>query len=161
MNVVAQQAWYRLYSFMTLRGALSLLVVLAAMIPLVYVISNALHLDLAGWRGLWSSRLPGLLWNTLSLAVLVAAGCFVLGVSAAWWVARREFPGRRLAVWLMVMPLTIPTYVFAYIYTVLLDDDGWLGQLWIALFGTSPPELFNIAGVTFVLTLAGLSAIRP
>ena len=68
MNVVAQQAWYRLYSFMTLRGALSLLVVLAAMIPLVYVISNALLLDLAGWRGLWSSRLPGLLWNTLSLA---------------------------------------------------------------------------------------------
>ena len=159
MNVVAQQAWYRLYSFMTLRGALTLLVVLAAIIPLIYVVSSSMGLDLEGWRGLWSSRLPALLWNTLSLAVLVAIGCFVLGVSAAWWVTRREFPGRRLAVWLMVMPLTIPTYVFAHIYTVLLDDDGWLGQLWISLFGSSPPELFNVAGATFVLTLAGFSYV--
>jgi len=93
------------------------------------------------------------------LAVLVAAGCFVLGVSAAWWVARREFPGRRLAVWLMVMPLTIPTYVFAHIYTELLEDRGWLGQLWLTLFGSVPPELFNIVGVTFILTLAGFSYV--
>ena len=157
--LVLQQTWYRLHSFVTLRGALALLVVLAAVIPLIFVLTSSLGLDLDGWRGLWSSRLPGLLWNTLSLAMLVAAGCFVLGVSAAWWVARREFPGRRLAVWLMVMPLTIPTYVFAHIYTELLEDRGWLGQLWLSLFGTVPPELFNIAGVTFVLTLAGFSYV--
>jgi len=159
MSVLVQQAWYRLHSFLTLRGSLALLVVLAAIIPLLFVISSSLDLDLAGWQGLWSSRLPALLGNTLSLAVLVAAGCFVLGVSAAWWVARREFPGRRLAVWLMVMPLTIPTYVFAHIYTELLEYRGWLGQLWLTLFGSVPPELFNIVGVTFILTLAGFSYV--
>jgi len=143
----------------SLRGALAFGVVLAAAIPLMYVIISSLGLDLAAWQGLWNNRLPGLFWNTLSLAVLVAAGCFVLGVSAAWWISRREFPGRRLATWLMVMPLTIPTYVFAHIYTVLMEDTGWLGQLWVALFGSAPPELFNIAGITFILTLAGFSYV--
>ena len=148
MNVVAQQAWYRLYSFMTLRGALTLLVVLAAIIPLVYVIASALHLNLADWQGLWSSRLPGLLWNSLSLAVLVAAGCFVLGVSAAWWVTRREFPGRRLAVWLMVMPLTIPTYVFAHIYTVLLDDEFCLENEWVCRLRPDPGRFLLCVSVS-------------
>lgn len=143
----------------SLRGVLAFIVVAAAAIPLVYVVLSSFGLDLAGWSRLWSNRLPGLMWNTLSLAVLVAAGCFVLGVSAAWWVTRREFPGRRIAIWLMVMPLTIPTYVFAHIYTVLLEDNGWLGVIWLRLFGSDPPELFNILGVTFVLTLAGFSYV--
>ena len=109
---------------------------------------------------LWSSRLPGLLWNTLSLALLVGVGAMLLGVSAAWWVSRRDFAGRRLAVWLMILPLTIPTYVFAHIYTSLLETDGWLGQLWHLLFPDTPiPELYNIAGVTFVLTLASFSYV--
>ncbi len=148
-------------SRMTLRGALSLLVVLLAAIPLVFVIYSSLQLDSEGWAGLWSSRLPGLLWNTLSLSVLVGLGSMVLGVSAAWWITRREFPGRRLAIWLMVLPLTIPTYVFAHIYTTMFDDSGWIGQAWQWLFGQALaiPDLFNVVGVSFILTLAGFSYV--
>jgi len=32
-------------------------------------------------------------------------GSFVLGVSTAWLIARREFRGRRAVIWLMVLPL--------------------------------------------------------
>ncbi|VAW93951.1 Ferric iron ABC transporter, permease protein [hydrothermal vent metagenome] len=136
-------------------------VVLAAAIPLLYVVWNSLQLSVPQWLGLWTSRLPMLLWNTLSLALLVALGSVLLGVSSAWLIARREFIGRRLAVWLMVLPLTIPTYVFAHIYTTLLEYDGWLGQLWIALFGSDQylPDLFNVWGVTLILTLAGFSYV--
>lgn len=135
--------------------------VLVAVIPLLFVIYNSGQLSTAQWLNLWSSRLPGLLWNTLSLSVLVAIGSFVLGVSAAWWITRRDFTGKRLAIWLMVLPLTIPTYVFAHIYTTLLEEDGWLGQLWQTVFGSDsyPPELFNIVGVTFILSLAGFSYV--
>ena len=71
-----------------------------------------------------------------------------------------EFPGRRIAIWLMVLPLTIPTYVFAHIYTIMLEEEGWLGQLWLTLFpGTAIPEIFNIFGVTLVLVLAGFSYV--
>lgn len=145
---------------LTLRGMLSLLVVLLAAIPLLFVVYSSTQLDATSWAGLWTSRLPGLLWNTLSLAVLVGIMSLLLGVSAAWWVARRQFPGRRIAIWLMVLPLTIPTYVFAHIYTSMFDDTGWLGQAWLWLFpNTDIPDLYNITGVTFVLTLAGFSYV--
>jgi len=142
-------------------GGLATLVVTLAIIPLLFVIYNSLQLSASQWAGLWSSRLPGLLQNTLALAVLVSIGCVTLGVSAAWWVCRREFPGRKLAVWLMVLPLTIPTYVFAHIYTSLLEEDGWLGRLWILLTGnaSSIPDVYNIWGVTLVLSLAGFSYV--
>lgn len=151
----------RLNTRITLRGMLSLAVVVCTVVPLVYVIVNALQLTPLDWLGLWTSRLPVLLWNTLSLAALVAIGCLTLGVSAAWWISRHDFIGRRVAIWLMILPLTIPTYVFAHIYTVLLEDNGWLGQLWQWLFGmeSAPPELYNIFGVGFVLTLAGFSYV--
>ena len=142
------------------RGFLALAVVLIAAIPLLFVLSSSSQLSLQQWLNLWSNRLPELLWNTLSLALLVAIGSMLLGVSAAWWISRRQFRGRRLAIWLMVLPLTIPTYVFAHIYTIMLEDDGWLGQLWLFLFpGTAIPEIFNIFGVTFVLVLAGFSYV--
>jgi len=132
-------------------------VVLITAIPLLFVLYNSLQLSADQWSGLWSSRLPALLGNTLSLAILVALGCLILGVSSAWLVARREFVGKSAAIWLLVLPLTIPTYVFAHIYATLLDDEGWIGRYWIALFGQPPPDIYNVWGVALVLSLAGFS----
>ncbi len=142
-------------------GFFSVLVVLIAIIPLLFIIQNSLQLSAEKWLGLWSARLPELLWNTLSLATLVALGCLFLGVSSAWLITRRDFKGKKLATWLMVLPLAIPTYVFAHIYTVMLDSDGWLGQAWTNVFGSQVaiPDLYNIGGVTLVLSLAGFSYV--
>lgn len=142
-------------------SATSGMVVLVAAIPLLYVVVTSLHLSADRWAELWSNRLPLLLGNTLLLVVLVAAGALLLGVSSAWLVARREFPGRRIALWLMVLPLAIPTYVFAYIYTGLLDDDGWLGALWHAAFGpeAAVPDIYNAVGVAAILALSGFSYV--
>ena len=72
-----------------------------ATIPLLFVVYSSFQLSTPDWLGLWSNRLPRLLWNTLRLAFLVAIVCFVIGVSSAWLIARRDFPGRKLAIWLM------------------------------------------------------------
>ena len=142
-------------------GLLATVIVVIAAVPLVFVIYSSSQLSLPGWQSLWSVRLPGLLWNTLSLAVLVAIGCFLLGVSSAWFIARRYFVGRRLAIWLMILPLAIPTYVFAHIYTILLEEEGWLGRLWISVFGQAVaiPDIYSIGGVTFILSIAGFSYV--
>lgn len=150
--------WFK--SRFTTRGLLTVLVVSLAAVPLFFVVHSSLQLSVERWIGLWTSRLPGLIWNTLTLAVLVAMGAFILGVSSAWLIVRREFTGRRLAIWLLVLPLTIPTYVFAHIYTILLEPSGWLGGLWVAVFGeASLPGLYNVFGVGFVLSLAGFSYV--
>src|SRR3989338_3971932 len=79
-------------------------------LPLFYVAYMALAADAAIWNRLWTTRIPELLFNTTALAIGVAAGTLVLGVSLAWLVARREFPGRRIWEWALVLPLAIPTY---------------------------------------------------
>jgi len=137
------------------------LVTMGAAIPLLFVFNSTLQLTPERWAMLWSSRLPGLLWNTLSLAGLVAVCCLLLGVPSAWLITRREFPGRRLAVWLMVLPLAIPTYVFAHIYTELFEPAGWLGQLWTTVFGEALPipDIYSMGGATLALTLGGFSYV--
>lgn len=140
-------------------GFLAGVVVLVAAIPLLFVISNALQLSTERWLSLWTGRLPSLLWNTLVLAIAVAFGCFLIGVSCAWLIARRDFAGRRVALWLLVLPLTIPTYVFAYIYSSLLSRDGWIGALWFRVFSRDVPDLYNLWGVSLILSLAGFSYV--
>lgn len=139
----------------------AVLVTLCAAIPLLFVVYSSIQLPAGRWSVLWSNRLPGLLWNTLSLAGLVAIGTLVLGISSAWLVARRNFPGRRLAVWLMVLPLAIPSYVFAHIYTELFEPDGWLGSAWQTVFADviAIPDIYSMGGAALVLTLGGFSYV--
>src|SRR5581483_11691541 len=58
-------------------------------------------------------------------------------------VVRYEFAGRRMWEWALVLPLTMPTYVLAYIYSYLLSPGGPL-----PLFS---PQSY--AGVVMVMTL--------
>lgn len=155
------KAWQAMARRVGWLGALATVVVLVAAVPLLFVIVSSSQLSLSGWQALWSQRLPGLLWNTLSLAVLVAVFSFILGVSSAWLIARRNFVGRKVATWLMILPLAIPTYVFAHIYTILFEDDGWIGKAWLAIFGDSVaiPDLYSVGGVTFILSIAGFSYV--
>lgn len=152
---------YRVFRRPTVAPLLAFVVVALAAVPLLFVLKSSAALDAQQWAGLWSNRLPGLLRNTLVLSFWVAVGCFILGVSAAWLVTRRAFAGRQLALWLMILPLTVPTYVLAHIYTVLLDSDGWLGRLWINVFGDSVaiPNLYSTGGVALILSLAGFSYV--
>ncbi len=136
-------------------------VVAFAAIPLIFVVYNSLSLPAEKWLIFWNSRIPELLWNTLSLATVVAIGSLFLAIPAAWFIARRDFPGRRIAIWLMVLPLAIPTYVFAHIYTALLEEEGWLGQLWLMLFGdaTTIPEPYGFLGAACILSMASFSYV--
>ena len=139
-------------------SALQLMVMASAaliLLPLGYVTMLALSADLAVWQRLWATRVPELLFNTVSLAGAVAAITLVLGVLTAWMVTRFEFPGRRLWEVALVLPLTMPTYVLAYVYNYLLGYNGPVEQLWQMMAGpqariVSPQSFW---GVTFVMAL--------
>ncbi len=106
---------------------------------------------LASWRTpmddvfvhLLTTELSGVLMNTLTLVMGVAAGTTVLGVSLAWLTATAEFPGRTLFNGALVLPLAIPTYVLAFVNIALFDDTG---PIPIGIRGTF--------GIIFVMTMA-------
>jgi iron(III) transport system permease protein len=105
------------------------------LLPLGYVTAQALLADPAVWSRLWATRIPELLFNTVSLAASVAVITLALGVSTAWLVTRVEFPGRRLWEGALVLPLAMPTYVLAYVYSYLLGFGGPAEYLWQLVAG--------------------------
>ena len=141
-----------------LSSPLQLIVLASAgfiLLPLGYVISQALQADSEIWARLWATRIPELLSNTIWLAGSVACLTLILGVSTAWLVTRVDFPGRRLWEGALVLPLAMPTYVLAYVYSYLLGFGGPVEHLWQAVAGPQA-RIFSphsYLGVTLVMTL--------
>lgn len=124
-------------------------------LPLGYVMVLALTADPAVWARLWATRIPELLANTVSLAGAVALLTLMLGVSTAWLVTRFDFPGRRLWEAALILPLAMPTYVLAYVYTYLLGFGGPMDRAW-QLWAGPQSHLFSpqsFWGATLVMAL--------
>ena len=123
--------------------------------PLAYVVYSAMTGDLSQAGNLWNTRLPELLTNTFSLALGVALTTLTLGVSTAWVITRYQFWGRTFWDWGFVLPLAIPSFVLAYVYSYLLDTAGPVEQTWQWL--THPeariPSPYSFTGALVVMTL--------
>ena len=59
----------------------------------------------------------------------------VVGVVTAWLTAMHDFPGRRVFEWALVLPLAMPAYVLAYVYTDFLQFVGPLQTALREAFG--------------------------
>lgn len=61
---------------------------------------------------------------TLGLAVAITGASFVVGMPAAWLLARRTFPGRGMLRVLLAVPFVLPTVVVASAFLALLGPRG-------------------------------------
>ena len=101
---------------------------------------------------LWSTVGVGYVVGTLKLCALVGVGAGVIGGSAAFLVTMVDFPGRRAVAALLAFPLAMPAYVAAYAYGDMLSPFG-AGAVALAAFGLPTPDLRNLGGAAFILTL--------
>ena len=76
------------------------------------------------WQHLADTVLLEFIGNTLILAVFVALGVTLFGVTCAWLTSMTEFPGRRFFEWALILPMAMPAYVLAYVYTDYLQFVG-------------------------------------
>jgi iron(III) transport system permease protein len=136
------------------------LIAVAALVlaPLVSLVRIALQGDPDIWSHLAAYVLPPALIDTMLLLGGVAAVTTVLGVGAAWMVTAHEFPARNALIWLLPLPLAIPTYIVAYVYVDLLDALGPVQNFLRALFGWQSPaghrflEIRSLGGAIFVMS---------
>ncbi|NKE72687.1 iron ABC transporter permease [Nitrospiraceae bacterium HYJII51-Mn-bac16s-1-B09] len=108
------------------------------------------------WLHFVQTSLVTLLANTFWLLLGVGVGTTFLGVSLAWLTAACDFPGRKWLDWALMLPLSLPPYVVAFVGIGLLDFTGpvqtqlrsWLGAepLWF-------PKIRSTGGVIAVMTL--------
>ncbi|MEM6266267.1 MAG: iron ABC transporter permease [Pseudomonadota bacterium] len=104
------------------------------------------------------SVLPLYVINTLALMTLTGAIAGVIGTGCAWLIVATEFPGRRVLAWALVLPLAVPAYLGAYLYSDLLEFSGPVQTGLRALTGWSArdywfPEVRSLPGGAIILAL--------
>ncbi|MCX9155474.1 iron ABC transporter permease [Niveibacterium sp. 24ML] len=103
----------------------ALLIALLTSLP---VLSVSLNLFAGGTSATWSHLMQTVLGdyirNSLWLCAGVGCGVALVGVATAWLTSMHDFPGRRVFEWALVLPLAMPAYVMAYVYTDLLQFVG-------------------------------------
>ena len=116
--------------------AVAVIVALLAGLP---VASVGLNIFVGGTSATWShlaaTVLPEYILNSLWLCLGVGVGVGTLGVTTAWLTAMHDVPGRRFFEWALVLPLAMPAYVMAYVYTDFLQFVGPLQTALREAFG--------------------------
>jgi iron(III) transport system permease protein len=101
--------------------------------------------------------LPGYVWTSLGLCIVVGIGVALIGGATAAAVTLFDFPGRRTFEWALLLPLAMPAYVVAYAYTDFLQFSGPL-QSWVrASFGLQGrvfPEVRSLGGAALVFVFS-------
>ncbi|MFM5711265.1 MAG: ABC transporter permease [Aeromonas veronii] len=143
------------FGWMTGSWAIALLLGL----PVIALLFSAFSAEGELFRHLADTVLLDYLGNTLGLVVGVVLLSLLFGVPTAWLVAMCQVPGRRALQWALMLPMAMPSYIVAYVYTDLLDYSGPLQAGLRALFGwNSPadywfPAIRSLGGAAWVLAL--------
>jgi iron(III) transport system permease protein len=139
--------------------AVSWLLSLLLFLPLLAIVWQSFGDDQDVFAQLWQTVLPDYLLNTLLLVVGVATLSMFIGVPIAWLVAMCQFPLRRFYVWGMLLPLAMPSYVVAFVYTDLLEYAGPIQSTMREFFGWNSAQDYaffdvrTLSGATVMLAL--------
>ena len=138
-------------------GTLLLAFFIAA--PLLAVSTFALQPSGDIWHHLLTTVLSRYVMTTMGLMVGVGIGTLLIGTATAWLVTLCRFPGRRIVEWALLLPMAMPTYVVAYVYTDVFEFAGPVQTLSRNIFGWESsrdywfPEIRSLGGAIFVMTL--------
>ncbi len=125
--------------------------------PVMVILLSGFQAEIEIWTHIRQYVLPDLVKNTVILIIGVMFTTAVLGISLAWLTSFYDFFGRRIFHRILLLPLAIPAYVMAFIYTGLLDFSGPV-QTFIrsTIPSIAPyfPQIRSAWGVTAVISLS-------
>ncbi len=113
-----------------------MVVSIAVVLPLCFLLLQAAQV---GWANLHALLFRGLtaqlIWDTVSLTVVVTFLCALVGTVAAWVVERTDLPGRHIWAVLLVIPIGIPDFVVSFGWRAILPAFGgfWAATLVMTL----------------------------
>jgi sulfate transport system permease protein len=98
------------------------------LLPLVAVFTEALR---KGWELYFSSLADPETLSAIKLTLTAAAIAvplnLVFGVSAAWLIAKHEFPGKQFLITLIDLPFSVSPVVAGLMYVLVFGANGWFG----------------------------------
>jgi putative spermidine/putrescine transport system permease protein len=115
------------------------------------------RLAAAGWEGqgagghaaaITEPRYLAALRDTVLLSTGVAACSVALAAVVGGFLARHRFPGRRLLVALLTLPLAFPGVVVGYMVILLAGRQGLIGGITEPLISERVVFAYSLAGLT-------------
>lgn len=137
----------------------TLAVALVVVLPTLWVVGIAAGPSGDIWAHLVDTVLWRLVWTTLVLMVGVGFGTFVIGTGTAWIVTMCRFPGQKIFEWALLIPMAVPAYVIAYVFTDLLEYSGPIQGMIREAFGFETrrdywfPDIRSLGGAIAMMTL--------
>jgi len=105
-------------------SALAVFTAALVALPVLAIIVLAAQPAPGLWQHLIDYVLPLALRDTALLLFGVGLVALIAGAGTAWLISLHDFPGRGLLLWLLPLPLAIPTYIAAYVYVDLFEPLG-------------------------------------
>ena len=136
-------------------------VTLLLVMPILALVMSAFSVDESGsFKHLIDTVLLDYTVTTLVViaGVLLLSFCFAL--PSAWFIACCDFPSRGVLQWALMLPLALPPYIIAIVYTDLLDFSGpiqqFLRQLmqWQSISDYYFPDIRTTNGAIVILSLS-------
>lgn len=129
--------------------------------PILSIFLSAFTIDESGsFQHLLDTVLSIYISNTLLLILCVVLLSIFFALPCAWFVACCEFPTRKTLQWVLMLPLAMPPYIIAIVYTDLLDFAGPVQITLRALFDWQSasdyyfPDIRTLIGASVILALA-------
>jgi len=135
----------------------SWLLALLLFIPILALLALSFAPDGDIFTHLWHTVLLDYSLNTLVLLLLVAVLVLVMALPAAWLMAMCELPGKKILQWALILPLAMPAYIVAAVYTELFEYSGPVQAFLRFSFGWQSPsdywffDIRSLGGAAFVL----------
>lgn len=92
----------------------------------------------AAWK---EFQLGDVLWVTAEVVLAVVALSILIGVPAAYALARREFAGKKLVMLLFILPLIIPPITYGIPMATVMYKVHLAGTLWGVILANMVPAL--------------------
>ena len=130
----------------------TVLTVVLLVLPFIFVIGTAFSFTLESWY--YSSQLLLLyVKNTSIILVGVCLLTLLIGISTAWLVSVYDFPFRKNFEWILILPLSIPTFINAISYVGLTDYAGPIRIFLRWLNADIYMEIMNHTGAIIIMSL--------
>ena len=126
--------------------------------PILAILGFLFYPSSDTWQHLADTVLADYVSNSLLLMLGVAVGAGSIGICTAWLTSMYSFPGRKLFIWSLLLPLAMPAYIIAFTYTGMFEVAGpvqeWIRETFNLRYGEYWfPEIRSLGGAITMLSL--------
>lgn len=133
------------------------LLVLLISIPIFIVLYNLILPSNENWTHIYNYLLKEYVINSLKLIFGTAILSSLLGILSAWFISYYNFPYRKFFEWALILPLTIPPFIGAYVYAGMLSYTGTIQTLLMKYTNFNGKSyllnIMSIPGAVFIFSI--------